>query len=91
MRTKSKNNKQKEIEVREVYIPQPDTSKQDAINALVSNGYDAFSEDGVVMVTFEYHDSAKEMTKILKDIEKILKSVGYNRSFGCRAKRSHDG
>ena len=93
MARKINSKKKKPAPVEEVYIPyvQEDHSKQDAVYALKAKGYDAFAEDGVVMVSFEYNGGTKEMTAVLKEVEKILKEVGYNRSFGCRAKRRDDG
>lgn len=76
------------------YIPPEihiDNSKQDAVAALKEHGYDAFIEDGVVMVSFEHDGDAKKVSRIMDAIECILAEVGYNRSFGCRARRTADG
>lgn len=90
---KTNRKKKKEVHVQETYIPpvQVDNSKQDAINALKSNGYEAYSEDGVIMVRIEYSGDNKEISKAYKEVEKILHDIGYNRSYGCRAKKVNDG
>ena len=81
--------KKAEVHVQEVYIPPVtvDNSKQEAIAALKSKGFDAYSEDGVIMVSFEYNDGTEQMNKMLSEVEKVLAEVGYDRSYGCRAKR----
>lgn len=53
-------------------------NKQDVVTRLISVGYDAYLENGVVMVNMPI------TTKNLNTVGKILKSIGYKSSWGAR-------
>lgn len=53
-------------------------SKQDAVSELISRGYDARLEDGVVMINMP-------ITNVkIHQVEKILKSIKYDASWGIK-------
>lgn len=83
----------KKVEPEPEYIPQVqvDYAKEAALKALKASGYDATSEDGVIMVSFDYHGDAREMPDTMKKVHEILEKAGYDRSYGCRPRRSRDG
>ena len=88
---KKKTLAKKEEEIKQpIYIPPPMTEnpKFKAIEALKAEGYEVYNEDGVVMVSFEFNGNKNELPKIMKEVERIITSVGYRGSFGCRARRS---
>ena len=53
-------------------------TKEDAVSELKSRGYNAFVENGVVMLNMPI------TSKAVSTIERLMKSIGYNASWGIR-------
>jgi len=60
-------------------------NKQDVVTRLISVGYDAYLENGVVMVRMPI------TTGGIKSMENLLKSIGYNASWGVANIDESDG
>lgn len=54
-------------------------TKDNTVEKLKSLGYEAYLEDGVVMVNLDDF-------KHIRAVHKVLKEIGYNASFGFRYK-----
>ena len=53
-------------------------TKQEAVSELISRGYDAKLEDGVVMINMPITSNK------INQVERILKSINYRASWGVR-------
>ena len=58
-------------------------TKDECLDRMISLGYDAYMDDGCVMIAVDHPLTVKEHKKL----EKVFKSIGHNHSWGWKVKR----